>query len=203
MKRTLLTFILLGCASRVWAQQPVTITNVQAVDFTHDAALSLGTTSGPLGMCRTSAARPTVSSGDTRAFAIWCNQYGAIHTIATDNSGNPMDSFASHGATIVSAASTNSTTAKNTAGFLHVIHVVNNTATWYYVRLYDSATPPTCSSATGWVETIGIPPGGVNGRATSQGEPYTAGISYCITGGPSSTDATNAAVGLYGTIKWH
>jgi hypothetical protein len=203
-KRLLLALVLLGCASRAFAQgQPVFITNTQAVDFVHDAALSLGTASGPLGMCRTSAARPTAATGDTRAFAQWCNLYGATHEIPTDNAGNDLSTFAAHGYYITTTASTNSINAKNTAGMLHVIHLYNSTATIYYLRLYDSSTAPTCSSATNFVESIPLPPGQTNGRVTFQGEPYTNGIGYCITGGAGSTDATNAAVGIFGKLEWH
>src|SRR5262245_23427223 len=202
MKSFLATLFVLT-ASFASAQTPVLITNTQAVDFTHDAALSLGTTSGPVMMCRTSAAEPTNATGDTRAFAVWCHGSGAIHTIQTDNSGNDMASFASHGFYLTSAASNNSTSAKNSAGWLHLIHFTNTTGTTYYLRLYDSASAPTCSSATNFVETIPLPGGTSNGRATVQGEPYTNGIAFCLTGGAGSTDNTNAAVGIYGVLKWH
>jgi hypothetical protein len=201
MRRILLALMLLGCASRAFAQgQPVFITNTQAVDFVHDAALSLGAASGPLGMCRTSAARPTVATGDTRAFAIWCNLYGAIHTIATDNAGNPADVATPY--FLTSAASTNATNVKNTPGTLHMVFVTNTSATTYYLRLYNLAAAPTCSSATGFIRSIPIPAGQPNGYTVQVGETFSAGIGFCYTGGGSSTDNTNAAVGSYISLDY-
>jgi hypothetical protein len=195
MKRLILALLCVGWASLAHAQQPVTVVNIQAVDYTHDAALSLGTTSGPLGMCRTSAARPTVATGDTRAFAIWCNQYGAIHTIATDNAGNPATNVTPY--FLTSAASTNSTNVKNAAGSVYYIHVTNTTGTTYYLRLYNLSAAPTCSSATGFIESIPILGTSPNGRALSVGMTFGTGIGFCLTGGGSSTDNTNAATGVY------
>jgi hypothetical protein len=201
MKRILFAWLLLGCPALVWAQgQPVTITNVQAVDYTHDAALSLGTTSGPVGMCRTSAARPTVATGDTRAFATWCNLYGALHVIVTDNNGNPADVATPF--FLASAASTNSTNVKNAAGTLHMVHVTNTTATIYYLRLYNLSAAPTCSSATGFVRSIPIPAGQPNGYAVFVGETFGTGIGFCYTGGGSSTDNTSAATGSYISLDY-
>jgi hypothetical protein len=194
VKRILLALLLLVPAP-LWAQQPVTITNVQAVDYTHDAALSLGTTSGPLLMCRTSAARPTVSSGDTRAFAVWCNQYGAIHAILTDNAGNPADVTTPY--YLTSAASTNATSVKASAGTLHMVHLTNTTATTYYLRLYNLAAAPTCSSATGFIKSIPVMGTSANGYTLNVGETFGTGIAFCFTGGGSSTDNTNAATGVY------
>lgn len=200
-RRILILIVALASISTpLWAQQPVTIVNVQAVDYTHDAALSLGTTSGPLIMCRTSAARPTVATGDTRAFAAWCNQYGAIHVIDTDNLGNPSDVATPY--FLTSAASTNSTSVKGSAGTLHLVHLTNTTATTYYLRLYNSASAPTCSSATGFIRSIPVLATSVNGYAVKVGETFGTGIGFCFTGGGSSTDNTNAATGVYISLDY-
>lgn len=104
-----------------------------------------------------------------------------------------------------SAASTNATNIKASAGTVSVISVVNTTATLYYLRMYNLASAPTCSSATGFVNTIPVP-------ASTSGagivipiavpHAYTTGIGYCLTGGGSSTDNTNAATGVYINI-WY
>ena len=104
-----------------------------------------------------------------------------------------------------SAASTNATNVKASAGTVSTISVVNTTATLYYLRMYNLASAPTCSSATGFVNTIPIP-------ASTSGagivipitlpHAYTTGIGYCLTGGGSSTDNTNAATGVYINI-WY
>lgn len=201
MRRLLLLLGVWLCAAPAFAQvPPVRITNIQAVDYLHDAALTLGTTSGPLIMCRTSAARPTVATGDTRAFAAWCNQYGAIHTILTDNLGNPADVSTPY--FLTSAASTNSTNVKNAAGTLHMVFVTNTTGTVYYLRLYNLSAAPTCSSATGFVRSVPVFGTSANGYAVAIGETFGTGIGFCLTGGGSSTDNTNAATGVYVSLSY-
>jgi hypothetical protein len=107
---------------------------------------------------------------------------------------------------ITSAASTNSTSCKGSAGNVYTIRAINTTSTLYYLRLYNSSSAPTCSSATGFVETIPIPQssGAGAGITTFNGAPqaYGTGIGFCLTGGGSSTDNTNAATGVYLTVLY-
>ena len=107
---------------------------------------------------------------------------------------------------LTSAASNNATNCKGGAGNVYMIHVTNTTTTNYYLRMYNSSTAPTCSSSTGFVETIpalgAAANGGVNGRADPTGQSYSTGISFCLTGGGSSTDNTAAATGVYVTIEY-
>jgi hypothetical protein len=108
---------------------------------------------------------------------------------------------------VLSAASTNSTACKASAGNLYSYELYNTTTTVYYLRLYNLAAGPTCSSATGFIRSIPIPPaaaaGGVGGMVSNGtfGVAYSTGIAYCLTGGSSSTDNTNAATGIFGSIK--
>lgn len=110
--------------------------------------------------------------------------------------------------TLVSAASTNSTSCKGSAGNVYGYRFVNTTVTIYYLRMYNSSSAPTCSSATGFIESIPIPPAGASGQAGGIvsiepfGEGYGTGIGFCFTGGSSSTDNTNAATGVFGTILY-
>lgn len=107
---------------------------------------------------------------------------------------------------LTSAASTNATNCKASAGNIYAIHVTNTTTTNYFLRLYNLSSSPTCSSSTGFIETIpalgATANGGVNGRVVPAGEAYDTGIGFCLTGGGSSTDNTNAATGVYITIKY-
>ncbi len=103
-----------------------------------------------------------------------------------------------------SGASTNSTSVAAGTHTLTALNLINTTTTIYYLRMYDSATAPTCSSATGFKRTWPIPPaaaaGGAAGIAAnigSTGTQFAAGIGFCLTGGPSSTDNTNAATGVF------
>lgn len=107
---------------------------------------------------------------------------------------------------ITSAATTNATNCKGASGNVYGVRAVNTTSTLYYLRMYNTATAPTCSSATGFIESIPIP------QATGAGagvvamnvvpQAYSTGISFCLTGGGSSTDNTNAATGVYVTTLY-
>lgn len=105
-----------------------------------------------------------------------------------------------------SAASNNAQFCKASAGNLYEIHVSNTTTTNYFLRLYNLAAAPTCSSATGFVETVpafgAAANGGVNGRLMNPPQAFTTGIAFCLTGGSSSTDNTNAATGVTITLLY-
>jgi hypothetical protein len=103
-----------------------------------------------------------------------------------------------------SAASTNSTEIKGVPARLCDLTLINTTTTLYYLRLYDTATAPTCSSATGVKHVYPIPFGATNAGGgiqrtlgTSGGEAYANGIGFCLTGAGTDTDTTNAATGVY------
>lgn len=104
------------------------------------------------------------------------------------------------------AASTNSTSVKGSAGNVYGYTLLNTTSTIYYLRMYNSSSAPTCSSATGFVESIPIPHNSGNGAGielpTFVPQGFTTGIGYCITGGAGSTDNTNAAVGVFVRILY-
>lgn len=106
---------------------------------------------------------------------------------------------------LTSAATTNATNCKASAGNLYGFDLINTTATLYYLRLYNLAAAPTCNSATGFVRTIPIPASATGAGITrdiSAGEGYSTGLSFCLTGGGSSTDNTNAATGVYVTLQY-
>lgn len=106
------------------------------------------------------------------------------------------------------SATTNATNIKNAAGTVYGYTLTNTTTTIYYLRMYNLSSAPTCSSATGYVATIPIPPaaaaGGAGGREISKniGQAFTTGIGFCVTGGPSSTDNTSAATGVFVEILY-
>lgn len=106
---------------------------------------------------------------------------------------------------LTSAASTNSTNCKASAGNVYGIYVINTTTTNYFLRMYNASSAPTCSSATGFIETIPALGAAANGGGISRmqmAQGYSTGISFCLTGGGSSTDNTNAATGVYVTILY-
>jgi hypothetical protein len=89
---------------------------------------------------------------------------------------------------------------------LYGVEVINTTSTIYYLRLYNLSSGPTCSSATGFIRTIPIPHGSGAGAGIANfytvGETYGTGIGFCLTGGGSGTDNTNAAVGVYVSLHF-
>jgi hypothetical protein len=130
--------------------------------------------------------------------------YGAQHIQLTDSAGNEIV-IPTAGLThyVAATASTNAANVKASAGTVYHIAASNLTSTVYYLRMYNLATSPTCSSSTGFIETIPIPASTAVGgreRETVIGQAFTTGVAYCITGGPNNNDNTNAAVGVYVTI---
>lgn len=117
---------------------------------------------------------------------------------------------------VAASASTNSTICKASQGNVYHYRLSNTTATIYYLRMYNLAVAPTCSSATGFVESIPIP-ASTSGAGRSDGQPNgqsltavatastsastAAGIGFCITGGAANTDNTNAATGVFVTLE--
>lgn len=126
------------------------------------------------------------------------NDVGAMWTTPTGSAnGGAATSYTA------STASTNATQVKASPGTVYSIVAVNTTATIYYLRLYNLAAAPTCSSATGFVATIPVP-ASASGAGIQipllVGQAYSTGIGFCLTGGAGSTDNTNAATGVYVTI---
>jgi hypothetical protein len=98
------------------------------------------------------------------------------------------------------AASNNSTLIKNSSGVLCDLVIINTTATLYYLKLYNSASAPTCSSATNLKHVFPIPAattGAGFARHVPYGELYQTGIGFCVVGGGGDTDNTNAATGVF------
>lgn len=108
---------------------------------------------------------------------------------------------------LTSAATTNATNCKASAGTVYAIRAINTTTTNYFLRMYNLAAAPTCSSATGFIETIPVTGASANGGGISApngavGQDYPTGIGFCLTAGGSSTDNTAAATGVYITILY-
>lgn len=131
------------------------------------------------------------------------------HVMMVDSSGNEVV-IPTAGLTHFDAAdaSTNSTNVLNAAGTVYHYSLSNTTTTIYYLRMYNRASAPTCSSATGFVESIPIPPAGAAGQAGGRerimniGQAFPTGISYCITASSGSTANDAAAAGVFVTILY-
>lgn len=109
---------------------------------------------------------------------------------------------------ILSAASTNSTNCKNAAGNFYGFDIINTTTTTYYLRLYNTSSAPTCSSSSGFIRSIPIPPAAASGQAggvvriSPLPVNYATGISYCLTAGSANNDNNSAVTGIFGAILY-
>jgi hypothetical protein len=94
---------------------------------------------------------------------------------------------------VKSAASTNATLEKSTAGNLYHAQPFNNTAAAKYVTSYNLTTTPTVGTSTP-AFTIIVPANGT--VVVDQTIPigFATGISYCITGAVTDADTTAVAV---------
>lgn len=100
---------------------------------------------------------------------------------------------------LVSTASTNATQVWTGKAVLHALLPINTTSTLYYLKLYNTATIPSCGSGVP-VWTIPIPQGAGAGAGVSlpstDGIMFSLGLGACITGGIADNDNTPAAVGI-------
>ena len=102
---------------------------------------------------------------------------------------------------LVSAANTNSTLVKNTAGKVLGWYFANTTAAWVYVKLHNQTTAPT--AGTGVIRTIAVPPNGVSQFFSEGGVTFTNGIGMTVVGGAADADSTSvAAAALVGDLFW-
>lgn len=97
------------------------------------------------------------------------------------------------GTAINSAATTNATSVKASAGTLYSITASNTGASAAYVKLYNLAVAPTVGTST-IVITIPVPAGGtVNIPFGTTGFRFTTGIALSITGAAADADTTAVA----------
>jgi hypothetical protein len=195
MKKFILLLSVL-LASACFAQQPVQGTK------TNNNAAPGATNIGAL-TCIANAVAPTNTEGNQTLCSEDLTSNQRVTGEATADTTN-----SARDCVILSTASTNATNCKNAAGNEYGFDLYNTTTTVYYLRIYNLSTAPTCSSATGFIRSIPVVPasasGGVGSTISNFTVPlgFSTGISFCITGGSSSTDNTNAAVGIFGTIRY-
>lgn len=95
---------------------------------------------------------------------------------------------------LISAATTNATSVKASAGTVYGIQAYNNGASAAYLKLYNKASAPTVGTDTP-VKTIMLPAGGgSNIPIPSVGTNFGTGIAFAITGGMANSDTTAVAL---------
>jgi hypothetical protein len=135
------------------------------------------------GVAGTGAQRVTIASDNT-PFPVKIDHtpFGVIQTPATPTPSN-----------INSAASTNATSVKGSAGTLYGITCSNGGAAAAFVKLYNKATAPTVGTDTP-VLTIPIPASGVVTLNLGElGHRFSTGIALAITNLVADSDATAVA----------
>lgn len=177
------------------------------VDVTTATGVADGTAKASLSYSPVNGVAETTPSTCTTDTGCYLSQNPANRALRVEVQPPTVGGTTAYG--LQSAASTNSTNVKASAGVLTAMNLLNTSTTVYYVRMYNLASAPTCSSATGYVRTWPVPPaaaaGGVGGIAAdlgTYGTSFSTGISFCVTGGPSSTDNTNAATGVFVNLDY-
>ncbi len=139
-----------------------------------------------------------------------------VWTVQPGNTPNTTPWLVNDGATatggytpnkLISAATTNATVIKASAGTLGYVQASNINASPRYLKFYNKATTPVVG--TDVPVHVWLIPGNTAGAGTniplpSEGVNFTAGISFAITAGATDADATAVAVSEiivnYGTI---
>lgn len=94
---------------------------------------------------------------------------------------------------LISAASTNATSVKASAGTIANIELTNNSASMKFFKLYNKASAPTVGTDTP-ILTLGIPANGVRSFVPPVEWRLATGIAYAITGAPAVADVTAVAL---------
>jgi hypothetical protein len=153
----------------------------------------------------TGAATSANQSTEITSLASIASNTGAAIPAGTNNIGNVgLAAGATGGCTpthYLSAASTNSTNVKNAAGTLCSITIINNTTTAADLRIYNTSSAPTCSSATGVVANYGIQANttspGLSPNLGPFGLALGTGISFCLTAyDGTDTNNSNSVTGI-------
>jgi hypothetical protein len=95
---------------------------------------------------------------------------------------------------LISAATTNATSVKTSAGTINSLHVSNTNATTnYYLKIVNKTSAPTVGTDVP-VFTFLIPPAGLRTiDCGASGIRLSTGIAYCITANPADNDTTAIA----------
>lgn len=113
----------------------------------------------------------------------------SVSGTATTTPANPTPSA------VNSAASTNATAVKTSAGNVFSVTASNTNAAARYVKLYNKASAPTVGTDAP-ILTIPVPPGAaVNVNFGSQGYRFATGIALAITTGAADSDTGAVAAG--------
>jgi hypothetical protein len=94
-----------------------------------------------------------------------------------------------------SAATTNATSVKATAGTLYSVVAYNTTAAVIYVKIYNTAGAPVVGTDTPRLTLVVPPNGTLDFNVGGRGAAFSTGISFATTTGAADADATAVGAG--------
>jgi hypothetical protein len=177
-------------------------TNVGNAAQSGSSTGSTNTFTFPLAMRYFRARVSSYTSGTVALTAVfrpntWFMPYLALGAIPKPNTSGGLTN-----ARVNSAATTNATSTKASAGQLYGFVLCNATASQKYFRFFNSASAPTPGSGTPTL-TVAVRANGCETWATDIGVAYSAGIAYDITGANGDTDTTATAAADVTGAFWY
>jgi len=186
-------FTTTNCGGGVMRRTDLRISFVRVFDFERERVELLARPSGDL-----SSAAPVTIQGTATISGTLATGNALIGDTATQYRSTASGASATH---LVSAATTNSTLVKNSAGKVLGWYFANTTASWIYVKLHNQATAPT--AGTGVVRTIAVPPNGISQFFSEGGITFATGIGMTAVAGIADSDNTAiTASALVGELIW-
>lgn len=184
------------CGGGVMRRTDLRISFVRVFDFERERVELLARPSGDL----SSAAPVTVQGTATVGGSVTTTAASAVlmGDVAQQYRATASGASATH---LVSAATTNSTLVKSSAGKVLGWYFANTTASWIYVKLHNQTTAPT--AGTGVVRTIAVPPNGISQFFSEGGITFATGIGMTVVAGIADSDNTAiTASALVGELIW-
>lgn len=96
--------------------------------------------------------------------------------------------------TLLSAASTNATVVKASAGVLYMLTATNNSASIAFLKMYNKATAPTVGTDVPVLTFLLSANGGIAVPIPATGVTFATGIGYALTGLATTADTTAVAL---------
>lgn len=115
---------------------------------------------------------------------------------------NEIGTLAPSVSTLTTAATTNATSVKTTAGNVFSLDVTNTSASVMYLKLYNKTSAPTVGTDIP-IATIPIPATSFQSFTFGRlGKRFASGIAFALTGAMVATDTTAVAAGSYVNINY-
>jgi hypothetical protein len=156
--------------------------------------LTVATTAGTTNLVAVAFQQPIPKS--IQSVNIAASSIGNLATTAIPTTANYSGFSTYH--SLVSAASTNATLVSSGAHTIGTLILTNNSASWAYFKLCNTATAPTVGTTTA-VINIGVAPNSTLDCSSSfAGLRLATGLAYYVSAGTSLTDSTAlAAAGTF------